>query len=104
MGAESEFFQWALSPGDYLLALRLRDGPPPIGEDTLDKIANAFEKPERDGYFAYFYVAPDDEAFRLLRLARKALWEKDIEVGWIPADARKGLVFGAGGRLVQPQK
>jgi|GEM_PF-1316629 len=106
--AETRYFQWGLSSSLSLLVCRLKDKPPPVTEKNMSRVLdqlNAMKRKDRSGkgVFAFFFVSPDDRAFRLFRLARKELWDKGVRVGWAPSNPRQGIAFGAGGRLIQPQ-
>lgn len=108
--AETRFFEWELFPLQGLMRSKLKkDQPPPITDKnihtiTLDKNLTGMKGKASEKVFAYFVVSPSNDAFRLFRMARKALWQQGIRVGWGPVDPREGLVFGGeGGVRLRPQ-
>jgi len=111
--AQTRFFEWELDPRNGVVRSKLKDQPkdqpPPITDKnihtiTLDRNLTGMNGKASEKVFAYFVVSPSNEAFRLFRLARKALWQQGIRVGWGPKDPREGLVFGGGGGVrLRPQ-
>ncbi|MFH1116293.1 MAG: hypothetical protein V1792_20465 [Pseudomonadota bacterium] len=107
--ARTRFFDWELYPHSGLVRSKLRDESPPITDRnvhtiSLDDYLTDGNGKDSEKYFAYFMVTPDNEAFRLFRMARKALWTQGVRVGWGPVDPREGLVFGGeGGVRLRPQ-
>jgi hypothetical protein len=102
------YCKWMLNSRLKTLKCTLKDRPPPITDMNmytiaLDKDLANHHKSDDGEYFAYFFVSPSNAAFRLFRMARKALWKEHIRVGWGPIDPRKGLTFGAGGVRLRPQ-
>lgn len=106
--AETQYFRWVVSSTLSVLLCRLKDIPPPITEENISGVITqlgAMRRASKAGknYFAFFFVSPDDRAFRLFRLARKELWDRKVKVGWAPANPRRSIAFGAGGRPILPQ-
>lgn len=102
LAVATRFFKWILYRDQGLMICKLSSTTPPITEANIDAItSDRMLDPETGGkdgeYFAYFMVSPSDEAFRLFRMARKALWRKGVRVGWAPRDPRKDMVFGGRG-------
>lgn len=99
LSARTRFSQWTLQRRPDRLMCRLRDVPPPYTDSNMAKIAwdEQLTRPTIDDdkeHFVYFFVSPHDAAFRFFRLARKALWDAGLRVGWAPVDPRKGVVLG----------
>ncbi|MBM3299758.1 MAG: hypothetical protein FJY85_07370 [Deltaproteobacteria bacterium] len=105
--AQTRFCEWTLDRDRDRLMCRMKKAPPPFTDSNVasivwDKSVVKRQSSKEGEYFAYFFVSPDDAAFRLFRLARKAFWKEEIRVGWGPVDPREGIIFGGGIKL-RPQ-
>jgi hypothetical protein len=105
--AQTRFCDWTVDVDRDRLMLKMRNMPPPytdanVASIVLDRSVTKKESDSGREYFAYFFVSPDDAAFRLFRLARQAFWKEGIRVGWGPVDPRDGVIFGGGVKL-RPQ-
>lgn len=106
----TDYFEWLYGPyeGKTVLLCKLKSVPAAIGEQNMDSIPGEVGRLCRQSEsekqcFAFFFVAPSNEAFRMFRIARKALWSSGIDVGWTPMDPREGIVFVEHGRSMTVQ-
>ena len=105
---ETRYFEYIREPELKRIACSIKNRPAPVTENNISDIMRELQALmediyDTDAYFVCFNVSPDEKAFRLFRAARNELWKNGVQVGWIPLDPLRPIVFMKGGLSILPQ-